>query len=192
MPILSERAELTAQPGLMQITLAFIRYANFTLGGGSATISVIHRGLLEKRGWFATDQFGLCYALSRVTPGTNLLAFCTGIGWLLRRLPGALLALLAASIPCALIVVLATALFDQWQSTHWAQVAIHGAIAAAVAITVRTCWTIAGPHFKGPSRVRVALVATTAFVLYLGLNVPPIEVLLLAGTVGAVLPPVRA
>jgi chromate transporter len=34
-----------------------------------------------------------------LTPGTNLLAFCTGIGWLLRGLSGALIALLAASVP---------------------------------------------------------------------------------------------
>jgi hypothetical protein len=40
-------------------------------------------------------SFNLAYALSRLTPGTNLLAFCTAVGWLILRLPGALLALAA-------------------------------------------------------------------------------------------------
>jgi len=105
---------------------------------------------------------------------------------------GAVIALLAASIPCAVLVVVATALFSHWQDNHWAQAAIHGAIAAAVAITVKTCWTIAHPHFKGRARLRVVLIAAAAFLLYVWLAVPAIAVLLLAGLVGAVLPLARA
>jgi chromate transporter len=103
-------------------------------------------------------------------------------------MPGAITALLAASIPCAVFVVVLTALFSYWQDNHVAQAAIHGAIAAAVAITVKTCWTIAKPYFKGQGRLRVVLVSAAAFLLYVCAAVPPIEVLLLAGAVGAFLP----
>ena len=34
-------------PSLTQIANVFIRYANFTLGGGSATVAVLHRELLD-------------------------------------------------------------------------------------------------------------------------------------------------
>ena len=178
-------------PNLIQIADAFARYANFTLGGGSATVAVLHRELQEKRKWISNDDFSLCFALARLTPGTNLLAFCTGVGWLLRGMAGAMIALLAASIPCALIVVAATALFSHWQENTTAQAAIQGAIAAAVAITVKTCWTIAHPHFKPGARVRVFLIAVTAFILYVWAGLPAIEVLLIAGAVGALLPRVR-
>ena len=181
----------TARPGLIQIGDVFARYANFTLGGGSATVAVLHRELLDKRRWVNDDSFTLSFALARLTPGTNLLAFCTGIGWLLRGLPGAVVALLAGSIPCTLIVVAATALFSHWQDNAWAQAAIHGAIAAAVAITVKTCWTIAHPYFKGAARLRVFLVFATAFLLHVGLGISAIQVLLLAAAVGALLPSVR-
>ncbi len=127
------------RPTLAGIADVFARYANFTLGGGSATVAVMHRELLDKRRWLSPDDFTLCFALARLTPGTNLLAFCTGVGWLLRGMAGAVVALLAASIPCAVVVVIATALFSHWQDNRWAQAAIHGAIAAAVAITVKTC-----------------------------------------------------
>jgi chromate transporter len=179
-------------PSLIQIADVFTRYANFTLGGGSVTTAVLHRELLEKRRWLGKDDFTLSFALARLTPGTNLLAFCTAVGWLFRRGSGATVALLAASIPCALMVTVATALFSHWQDNRWAQAAIHGAIAAAVAITVKTCWTIAHPHFKGRARLRVALIATAAFLVYVWLAIPAIEVLLLAGFVGALLPQTRA
>ena len=192
MPTEPDDFELAPTPTLAQITDGFLRYANFTLGGGSATVAVMHRELLEKRHWFSNETFTLCFALSRLTPGTNLLAFCTGIGWTLRRLPGASTALLAASIPCALLVVLATALFSRWQENPWAQAALHGAIAAAVAITVRSCWTILHPHFKGNARPRVLAIAVAAFALYVWASIPAVEVLVLAAVLGALLPPTRA
>jgi chromate transporter len=181
----------TARPGLLQIADVFARYANFTLGGGSATVAVLHRELLDKRRWVNDDNFTLSFALARLTPGTNLLAFCTGIGWLLRGMPGAFVALLAGSIPCTLIVVVATAMFSHWQDNAWAQAAIHGAIAAAVAITVKTCWTIVHPYFKGAARLRTVLIFAAAFLLHVGLAIPAIQVLLLAAAAGALLPPVR-
>jgi len=190
---MSDIADRTTRtrPGLAEIANTFARYANFTLGGGSATVAVLHRELLDRKRWINNDDFSLCFALARLTPGTNLLAFCTGVGWLLRGMAGAVIALLAASIPCAIIVVAGTALFSHWQDNHWAQAAIHGAVAAAVAITVKTCWTIAHPHFKSGARVRVILIAVTAFLLYVWAGLPAIEVLLIAGVAGALLPGVR-
>jgi len=192
MPTMPDAPHTTeSRPSLLRIGNAFARYANFTLGGGSATIAVLHREVVERKKWVNNDDFSLCFALARLTPGTNLLAFCTGIGWLLRGVSGAAVALLTASIPCSIMVALATALFSHWQDNRWAQAAIHGAIAAAVAITVKTCWTIAHPHFKAGSRVRVSLIATAAFLLYTWVKLPAIEVLLIAGAAGAALPPVR-
>jgi chromate transporter len=75
------------------------------------------------------------------------------------------------------MVMAATALFSHWQDNHWAQIVIQGAIAAAVAITVQTCWTIAHPYFKEGTRLRVVLIATMAFLLYVLMAIPAIEVL---------------
>ncbi len=175
-------------PSLTQIGNVFARYANLTLGGGSATAAAMHRELVEKRHWLTDEQFTLCFALGRITPGTNLLAFCTGFGWVLRGPSGAIVALLASSIPCATLVAALTALFSYWRDSPFAQGAIHGAVAAAVGITVKTCWTIAKPYFKGAGRLRVILAGGAAFLLYVVVGVPPIEVLILAAVVGAFLP----
>lgn len=181
-----------ARPSLAAIADVFVRYANFTLGGGSLTVAVLHRELLGKRNWISVDSFTLCFGLARLTPGTNVLAFCTGVGWLLRGWWGALVALLAASIPCTIMVVVATALFSEAEGNRWVQAGIHGAIAAAIAITVKTCWTIAHPHWKGAARRRVAVIAAAAFLLYVAVGLSAIQVLVLAAVVGAILPPVRA
>ncbi|WP_158923406.1 chromate transporter [Acidisphaera sp. S103] len=185
-------SEVRRTPSLGRIIDFFARYGNFTLGGGSATSAVMHRELVTKRHWLSDDSFALCFALGRLTPGTNLLANCTALGWLLRRLPGAICALLAASIPCTLMVVVLTSLFSEWQQNRIAQAAIHGAVAAAVAITAKTSWTIARPHYKAGARLRVVIIGAVAFGAYVGLGVSAIYILLLAGVVGAFLPEGRS
>jgi len=179
------------QPGLWKIADVFIRYGNFTLGGGSATTATLHRELVTKREWVDDEHFTLSFALARLTPGTNVLAFCVGIGWMLRRTSGALVALLGGSIPCAIMVIVLTALFARWQENSVVQAALHGAVAAAVAITAKTSWTIARPFYKAGARLRVVLVGAAAFALYVWGGLSPIQVLLLAAVVGIFLPVAR-
>lgn len=177
---------------LNEIADVFIRYANLTLGGGSATTAVIHREIVDKRQWVNDNQFTLSFALARLTPGTNLLAFCVGIGWILRKFPGALVALVAASLPCSVLVLVVTMLFVRLEEYPIMQAAIQGAVAVAVAITVKTCWTIAHPHYKPGARTRVLLIAGSAFLLHVVGGVLAVHVLLAAAVLGLLLPEVPA
>jgi chromate transporter len=175
---------------LREIAAVLIRYANLTLGGGSATTAVIHHEIVEKRKWVTDSQFTLSFALARLTPGTNLLAFCVGIGWILRQFPGAIVSLLAASVPCSLLALVVTILFVRLEDYPAMQAAIQGAVAVAVAVTIKTCWTIAHPYYKPGARARVLLIALGAFVLHAFVGVSAIQVLLLGALVGLLLPEV--
>jgi chromate transporter len=116
-----------------------------------------------------------------------------GFGWIIRGPAGAIVALLASSIPCAILVAALTALLASWQDNHLVQAALHGAIAAAVGITTKTCWTIAHPYFKGrDGQIRVVLIGAVAFALYVFAHIPPIWVLILAAVVGTFLPEPRS
>jgi chromate transporter len=54
---LTETATHATGPSLGKIADVFARYANFTLGGGSATVAVMHRELLDKRHWINLNDF---------------------------------------------------------------------------------------------------------------------------------------
>jgi chromate transporter len=66
--------------------------------------------------------------------------------------------------------------------------AIKGAIAAAIAVTVKTIWSIVHPYFKTGKRLRVILIAASAFVLNVIVSISPIYVLLIAAIAGCFLP----
>lgn len=174
-------------PTLGELASVFARYANTTFGGGSATIAVLRQQVLEKRGWLRESELDLNYALSRLTPGTNLLAFCTAAGWTRRRWLGAIVALLASSIPCALLAVLVTIFYEQLHGSAWFQAALSGALAAAVAIMCSTAWVFAEPHAKAAPWKAVIVVAATMS-LSLGVGLTPVNLLLLAAVAGLAWP----
>jgi chromate transporter len=176
------------RPKLSEIGSVFARYGNLTFGGGSATIGVLQHEIETKRSWITADQFRLCYGLSRLTPGTNLLAFCTAAGWLTRGWLGAAVALVAASLPCSVIAVAVTALFEVWARNPWAKVALHGALAAAVGIIFYTCWHLTRTNLRRSNWVRLTCVLAGCIVLQSAFAMAPIRVLLVAAVVGAIWP----
>jgi len=174
-------------PTLRAIAAVFARYANTTFGGGSATIAVLREQIVERRGWIDPDQFELGYALSRLTPGTNLLAFCTAAGWTARRWPGAIVALLAASLPCSLLALLVTVFYGQLHDSAAFQAALGGALAAAVAIMISTACVFAEPYVRAAPR-KAAAIVPAAIALALGAHLSPVEILLLAAAAGLAWP----
>lgn len=159
-----------------------------TFGGGSATIATLHREVVADRDWVTQQQFDLSYALSRLTPGTNLLAFSTAIGWLVGNWSGALVVLLASSIPCSALAVLLTAVYQSWAHHPLAMIALRGSLAAAVGIVVATAWTLVRPHIKTANNLKIAAFAAAALLLSAVFHITPIPILLAAAAVGAALP----
>jgi chromate transporter len=174
--------------GLADVATAFVVKGNFTYGGGSATIATLHRDIVERRGWLAEGPFQLSYALSRLSPGTNLLAFSACIGYQLRRMPGAVVALLAGSLPCAAMALALTALYRSWSHHAVVAVATRGALAAAVAVTAMTGVTLIRPHWRTASRTRLALFVGGAFLSGEFLHVSPLLVLVGAAFAGLIWP----
>jgi chromate transporter len=169
---------------LRDLATAFVVKGNFTYGGGSATIATLHRDIVERRHWLAEEPFQLSYALSRLTPGTNLLAFAACIGYLLRKMPGAIVALLAGSLPCAAMALALTALYSTWNHYAVVQVATKGALAAAVAVTVMTGVTLIRPHWRTASRTKLVVFVGGAFAATEFLGASPLLVLVIAALAG--------
>ncbi len=61
-------------------------------------------------------------------------------------------ALLAASIPSSVLVLVLTVLLGSLPDNWITKAAIQSAVASAVAITAKTGWTIAEPYFRDSAR----------------------------------------
>ncbi|HWB85656.1 MAG TPA: chromate transporter [Bryobacteraceae bacterium] len=163
----------------------FLRVGNLTFGGGDPTMAALYAELVTTRGWLAAETYGLVYALARITPGTNVLAFCAGTAWEIAGWPGALMAVAAVTLPAAVLAVLLTLGFEAWKSNHLAMAAIAGVIAAAVGMVAAGAWQLLAPHLARERALRACIIAIGAFVASFSLGLSPVQVLAGAALLGA-------
>jgi chromate transporter len=175
---------LVAKPSLLELSAVIFRIGNFTFGGGNPTTAALQREMVERRRWYDTLQFGLCYGLARVTPGTNLFAFSTASGWLLRGWQGALVTLLMISIPSYVLVCLVTIGFDSWSRNRFFQSAIAGALAASVGALLASFWLLVRPYLDRPHLLQTIVILLSSIALSFLAGWSPVLVLLLAGVAG--------
>jgi len=180
--------EVSRDASLAQLANIFGRFGNITFGGGSATISVLHQEIVSKRHWISEEIFALCYALSRMTPGTNLLAFETGIGWIVRGWLGAVISLAAGSLPCSAMAVLVTFAYESFSQNILVSRAIRGALAATVGLIIVTAIQLLRPHLSKQQFVWPIAVALISFVMVSKLRMAPLLVLGIAAALGYFLP----
>ncbi|HZT29279.1 MAG TPA: chromate transporter [Bryobacteraceae bacterium] len=167
-----------------RVFLIFLRIGNLTFGGGDPTMAALQSELVSTHRWLSPERYGLVYALARITPGTNLLAFCAGTAYELLGWGGAIVAVAAVTVPSAAVVVLLTAGYQTWKSNPLAMAAIGGTLAAAVGMMATSAWQLLRPQLAGGRRLRAVVVFGVSVLLSLRFGLSPIPVLGLAALVG--------
>lgn len=167
------------------LAVLFFRLVNFTFGGGDPTMAALERELVERRHWLDPGRYALAYGLARVTPGTNVVAFCAAVAWFLRGWPGALIAVTAGTLPSTLIVVWLTWGYGAVRTDPLARHAIAGMLAAAVGMMFAAAWNLVRPALRRHEWIRAMLLAGGAALLAGLFHWPPLAVLAAAAVGGA-------
>ena len=150
-------------------------------------MAALYSELVTTRRWLPPETYGLVYALARITPGTNMLAFCAGAAWEMAGWAGALLAVLSATLPSAACVVLLTLGYQAWKHNAVAMAAIAGTLAAAVGLMATSAWQLLAPSIATRDWRRMAralAMAGAALWLPLRFETSPVAVLGLAAVAG--------
>jgi chromate transporter len=157
--------------------LLFLKASLFSTGGFS-NLPSLHEDLLAN-GWAQEVDFGQSIAIGQISPGPNGL-WVISLGYLTYGYLGALLALLAVTLP-ALLVLLVAAGYARIERQAWVQGAMDGVSLAVVGILLTVVWTILN---QPGVDARGLLIALGAFGLALSRRVNVLLILALAGLVG--------
>ena len=149
-------------------------------------MAAVYSEWVVARKWLSLDQFGTSYALSRITPGTNLLAFFAGTGWQLQGWPGALSCVLTASVPPGIAIMLLTGSYELLRANTWAMAALGSVLAAAVGMMATAVWKMLQPYAKRSRWVHAVVITGTSIFLFQWLAMSPIQILGLAAVVGLI------
>jgi chromate transporter len=173
-------------PTLRAVTWVIARDVNRTVGGGMAAMELMRRSF-EARRWVDAATHGLFVAVSRLTPGTNLLAYCAAVGWRLHGWRGTLAALAAASIPGSLVVFALTSMLVRLDRYPAVRAALSLGMAVAAVLVFSSAWSLLKPYLRAGMWPRTAVVVAAAASLYL-VGLTPVRVLIAAALIGAAWP----
>lgn len=160
--------------------LLFLKATLFSSGGFS-NLPSLHQDLIGN-GWATDADFGQSVAIGQISPGPNGL-WVISLGYLTYGYLGALLALVAITIPPLLVIPIST-IYARIEHQRRVQGAMHGVSLAVVALSITVCWTILyqpGVDWRG------LLIAAGAFGLAISRKVNFLVILALAGVVGYLL-----
>ena len=173
-----------ARPPLGGLTAIFLRIGNLTFGGGDPTMTALQRELVHRKHWMTGEQYTLSWGLARITPGTNVLAFCAAAGWLVRGWLGALAAVCGACVPSVVLVIWLTRTYQSLGSITQVSAAMGAISAAIVGMMIAGAWLLVRPQWKPGTRLRIMVIPAVAAILSAVLGFSPVSVLGLAALAG--------
>ena len=160
--------------------LLFLKASLFSTGGFS-NLPSLHQDLLAN-GWATESDFGKSIAIGQISPGPNGL-WVISLGYLTYGYLGALLALIAITLPPCLVLVIA-GIYHRLENQRWVAGLMRGISLAVVGVMLTVCYSILnrpGVDWKS------LLIAASAFGLAASKRINIILILGLAAIVGYVL-----
>jgi chromate transporter len=186
----TERPRAPDMSAVGRLAWVVLRDVNRTIGGGLAAMELLRRSA-AREGWLDDRGHALLTAVSRLTPGTNVIAYCVGLGWAVGGWVGATVAMLASAVPAAVIIAALAATFVRIDRFAVVRVVIAVGVLLATVLVASSAWHLLKPYLNRAAAPRAVLVAAVVLALLL-LGATPVRILLVAAAIGAVLGPSAA
>ena len=175
-------AESHAKPSFGELVNLSARIGCLSFGGPAGQIALMHREIVEERGWVGEDEYLHALNLCHLLPGPEAQQLAIWIGWKLHGLKGGLAAGLLFVIPGALVILALSVLYGFAAQLDWFAALFLGIKAAVLAVVVQALLRVAGRALNtGFKRA----IAAAAFIALFALSAPFPLVLLAAGVLGA-------
>ena len=170
-------------PTLPEMTRVFARIGCLSFGGPAGQIALMHRELVDERGWIEEGAYLRALNFCHLLPGPEAQQLATFIGWRLAGTAGGLIAGLLFVLPGALVMLGLSFAYVAAAGTHWFDGLFLGIKAAVLAIVVQAVIRVAARALKGRAQVALAIAAFVALAVF---NLPFPLVVLGAGAIGMI------
>lgn len=169
-------------PAFSELVRVSARIGCLSFGGPAGQIALMHREVVEQRGWISEEQYLHALNLCHLLPGPEAQQLAIWIGWKLHGLRGALAAGVLFVLPGALIVLGLSVLYGYAADLAWFSAVLLGIKAAVLGIVFQALLRLAGRSLDTRFKRLIALAAFAALAL---LHLPFPLVVLGAGLAGA-------
>ena len=169
---------------LLALCWHFLSLSLFATGGVMALASDLHRYVVDEHRYISHSQFVSSIALGQAAPGPNLM-WVVVMGWLISGLPGALATTLGLALPALVFPVLVSRASRQPQFDRGLKALQRGLGPVALGLMGATCYLLVK---EAPGAWQGATMIAASVLLLTVTKLPPLVLIVAAGTVGAFLP----
>ena len=166
-------------PDLLRLAAAFLKVGALLFGSGYVLLAFLRRDLVLGHGWLSEGQLLDAIAVGQVTPGP-LFTTATFVGYLLRGVPGAVVATVAIFLPAFVMTAVLEPVIAKLRNRPVTAAALDGLNAAAVALMVGVTWFLTRDAVFD---ITTGVLATAALVALLRWRINPVW-LMAAGAAG--------
>lgn len=190
LPLPEEQAAYNPHPPpLKELFLVWLRIGAFSFGGGAATLFLMRREFVQRRRWITGDQYNEAFALSKLTPGTNIIAQSIVMGKMMAGAGGVCASLAGLLAPAIVITTLLSVFITVVQGNRAAGAALAGIVPATGGMTFAIVVQMSGGQLgRGRDRARGLLVMLACGLLVGLLHLPVPFILVAMGAIGALFP----
>ena len=169
----------TERPDLLSLAWALFRIGAIAFGGLGATLALLNRDLVERRGWLRPSDVTEGLAYTKPLPGSTVVQVIAFLGWKLAGWPGAIIATAMFLLPSFSLVTIAAAAIFALPDAPIIRSALAGLQVAVVGLLSAALWRLARSE-AGSVPLMIVLVAAFG----IGLFVNAALVVGVAGLVG--------
>ncbi|MEM1364873.1 MAG: chromate efflux transporter [Pseudomonadota bacterium] len=148
-----------ARPTTSQMLAIFWRIGILSFGGPAAQISVMHRELVDERGWLTEKQFLNALSFCMLLPGPEAMQLATYAGWKLNGWRGGLIGGLLFVLPGAAVIFALAALYVAFGNVPLVYAIFFGVQCAVLVIVLQALRKVAGRALNGWPAWAIALAA---------------------------------
>ena len=156
---------------LSDLAAVFLRIGLLYFGGPAAQISLMHREVVEKRGWLREEDYLSALSFCMLLPGPEAMQLATWIGWRKQGTLGGLIAGGLFVLPGAVVVLLLSLTYVIWGHLPLVAGLFTGVQAAVLAVVVEALLRVAKRALKTPTQRVIAVLAFAGLALF-GLPFP--------------------
>lgn len=170
-----------SSPTLRDALPVWARIGFLSFGGPAAQIALMHRVVVDEKGWLDEKQYLNALSFCMLLPGPEAMQLATYVGWRMNGVAGGLLAGLLFVLPGAGVILALSAIYAAFGNVPLLQGVFLGVKAAVLIIVLEALLRVAR---KGLTEGWQWVVAGLAFVSLFLLNLPFPLVILAAGLFG--------
>jgi chromate transporter len=175
------RHEPRGSPTFADAARFWLKLGLISFGGPAGQIAIMHRELVERRGWVDEAQFTGALNFCMLLPGPEAMQLAIYIGWKLHGVRGGLVAGLTFVLPAIVLLLVLSWVYAAHGQLPAVAGVLSGLKAAVVALVLQALLKIGRRALAGPLHV---VLAVASFVALEFLHVPFPLIVLGAGVIG--------